>query len=297
MFFQPGQDMTTQEENSQGRSHEADALLAALEVQIAFGADECHADLPVDRLALREAPASPVMAASPTPPGRDKGTSRAAPPPSARANAPLGADEAVRLARDIAGRCDTLDALRAALEEFDGCALKKTAKNLVFGDGNPQADIMLIGEAPGAEEDMQGLPFVGVSGAMLDRMMGHIGLNRTRFYITNMLYWRPPGNRTPTDGEVATCLPFLERHIALVKPRVVMLVGGRSAKSLLQTSEGITRLRGRWHDMTVPGVPDPIPALPTFHPAYLLRNPAQKRFAWRDALMLKRKLSETGLEP
>ena len=156
---------------------------------------------------------------------------------------------------------------------------------------------MFIGEAPGADEDRQGLPFVGVSGQMLDHMLGFIGLDRTRFYITNMLYWRPPGNRTPTDAEVATCLPFLSRHIRLVAPKVLVLVGGRSAKSLLQTSQGITKLRGRWSEVMLDGFDQPVPALPTLHPAYLLRNPAQKRFAWRDAMILRQRLDELSLAP
>jgi DNA polymerase len=191
----------------------------------------------------------------------------------------------------------SLDALREELMHFDGCALRHTAMNLVFSDGNPEAKIMLMGEAPGEDEDRQGKPFVGVSGKLLDRCLGAAGLDRTSVYISNILFWRPPGNRSPTDAEIAACLPFAERHIALIKPKFLVLLGGVAAKSLLRTKEGITRLRGRWVDYTPPlgsGLNDPIPCLPVYHPAYLLRQPAAKRQAWNDILLLIKRIEETN---
>lgn len=210
--------------------------------------------------------------------------------------APLGAAEAGESARAAAGAASSLEELRAAIAAFEGCALKHTAMNLVFADGNPAARIMLVGEAPGEQEDRQGKPFVGPAGALLDRMLACIGLERTAedpakaVYITNVLPWRPPGNRSPTDGEVAACLPFVQRHISLVKPDILVFLGGISTKSLLARSEGITRLRGRWFDFQAPGMSKALPALPMLHPAYLLRNPVAKRDAWRDLLTLKARL-------
>jgi DNA polymerase len=152
---------------------------------------------------------------------------------------------------------------------------------------------MFVGEAPGADEDRQGLPFVGISGKLLDQMLAFVGLDRaTNAYITNVVFWRPPGNRTPTDEEIASCLPFAARHIELVDPAVLVFVGGLAAKTLLATQLGITKIRGRWHNYETPGLPRPVPAMPLFHPAYLLRSPQQKRFAWRDLLAIKQKLSE-----
>ncbi len=180
--------------------------------------------------------------------------------------------------------------LREELDRFEGCPLKQTALNTVFADGNPQAEIMLVGEAPGEDEDRQGRPFVGVSGKLLDQMLAAIGLDRTSVYISNILFWRPPGNRSPTDAEIAACLPFAERHIALVNPKALVLLGGVAAKSLLRTSEGITKMRGRWTGYT-PHLGLQAEAsfrcLPTLHPAYLLRQPAAKRQAWQDFLLLK----------
>ena len=196
----------------------------------------------------------------------------------------LSAREAARAAPDLA-------ALKEALARFDGVSLSKTATNLVFADGNPKAKVMLVGEAPGADEDRLGLPFVGVSGQLLDRMMAAIGLDRTSFYITNVCFWRPPGNRKPTDLELAAQKPFVERHIELVAPRVLVLVGAAAAQGLLGTTEGITRLRGRWFQYRPGAGEQAIPALPIFHPAYLLRQPAQKRETWRDLLKLREVLS------
>jgi len=194
-------------------------------------------------------------------------------------------------AREAARNATDLTALRAALAAFDGCALKNTATNLVFADGNPAAKVMLIGEAPGADEDRQGKPFVGVSGQLLDRMMAAIGLDRTTFYITNVCFWRPPGNRKPTEAELAAQLPFVTRHIELIQPQVLVLVGGSSAQGLLGLNDGITRLRGRWFDYASSSLPAPIPTIPLFHPAYLLRQPGLKREAWRDLIKLKARLA------
>ncbi|MGB6087230.1 uracil-DNA glycosylase, partial [Parvibaculum sp.] len=201
---------------------------------------------------------------------------------------PLEDAQAAESAREIAARCTTLDELREALATFEGCPLRYTAKNLVFADGNPQARLMMIGEAPGRDEDLRGLPFVGRAGQLLDSMLASIGLDRSSVYIINTLPWRPPGNRTPTPAEHAVCMPFVERHVELVNPDIIVLLGGVSAKQMLHTDTGIMRLRGKWASIKV-GERE-VPALPTLHPAYLLRQPAQKRLAWRDLLSLKARL-------
>ncbi len=211
----------------------------------------------------------------------------AAPRPPATAAVP---DETqIALARQRAAQAATLDELRQQLADFNGCNLKTTAKNLVFADGNPDADIMLVGEAPGRDEDLEGLPFVGRSGQLLDRILAAIGLDRKTAYIANVIPWRPPGNRTPTPQETEICRPFIERQIELANPKVLVTLGGPSAKLLLNTSEGILRLRGKWSThMTASQVA--IPTMPTLHPAYLLRNPAHKKLAWQDFLEVKAKL-------
>ncbi|WP_456316077.1 uracil-DNA glycosylase [Roseicella aerolata] len=262
-----------------------EALLAALRLQIEWGAEEALEEAPIDRTVPRAAPpaAAPGPAQRPAPalvmPGRAGiGLPRTAPPAASRAAA-------------LAAQADSLPALRAAMAEFDGSPLRETATNLVFADGLPESGLMLIGEAPGGDEDRLGRPFVGVSGQLLDRMLGSIGLSReTSFYITNILPFRPPGNRTPTDAEIALFLPFVLRHIALARPRHLVLLGGVSAKALLRSKEGITRLRGRWHEVTTSDGQS-LPALATLHPAYLLRNPAAKRDAWADLLLLQRSLA------
>ncbi len=180
--------------------------------------------------------------------------------------------------------CQDLEALRQACSNFDGCGLKKTASNMVFSDGNPDADIMLIGEAPGADEDRQGKPFVGVSGQLLDRMMASIGLTRSNLYISNIILWRPPGNRTPTTEEIAAFLPIMKRHIQLIAPKVIVTLGGSSTKALLGTQDGILKCRGKWHEFDHGN--GTIPLLATLHPAYLLRTPGQKALAWQDLRML-----------
>jgi uracil-DNA glycosylase len=198
-----------------------------------------------------------------------------------------------RVPADLALAGD-LTALRTLLDQFEGCALKATATKTVFGVGPADANLMIIGEAPGEEEDRRGEPFVGASGQLLDRMLAAIGLQRTSVYITNTIYWRPPGNRTPTPAEIQACLPFLQRQIALVQPRVLLLMGAAAAKAMLNRTEGIMRLRGRWFEYETGDDTPPIPTLATFHPAYLLRSPAQKREAWRDLQTLQNRLIESN---
>ena len=194
--------------------------------------------------------------------------------------------------RRLVSGADSVEALGALVAGFDGCPLKRTATNTVFVDGNPAAPVMIIGEAPGADEDRIGRPFVGRAGQLLDRMLAAIGLDRSGVLITNVIYWRPPGNRTPTTAEIASCLPFVFRLIALAHPKVLVLSGGTAAGALLAQSQGITRLRGRWFDLAVPGLDQPVPTLPTFHPSFLLRTPERKREAWRDLLSLRARLDE-----
>ncbi|MEJ2119382.1 MAG: uracil-DNA glycosylase [Alphaproteobacteria bacterium] len=273
-------------------------LSAALRWQLEAGADEAIGNAPIDRYAVSAKAAAAKSAPKERPVAPPPAQSPAAPspaPPPHRAPRPLAtADAEAENAREIAAACKTLAELKAAVAAFEGCALKETATNTVFADGDPASDVMFIGEAPGAEEDRQGLPFVGVSGQLLDRMIAYIGLKRGGTgrggaYISNMLFWRPPGNRNPTPAEIAACLPFVYRHIELAGPKVLVFVGGTSAKTMLETTTGIMRLRGRWHDFTLPnGIT--LPAMPTFHPAYLLRSPAGKREAWRDLLAIQAKL-------
>jgi uracil-DNA glycosylase len=191
-----------------------------------------------------------------------------------------------------AQRASSLDELRAALASFEQCPLKSTATNLVFGDGCGSARIVLIGEAPGAEEDRRGIPFVGPSGRLLDRMLASIQLDRTKVFISNTIFWRPPGNRSPTSSEVATCMPFVERMIELIGPAILIALGGPAASALLGQAESVGRLRGRWFSYQTSRLPRPIPTTAIFHPAYLLRSPAQKRLAWRDLLAIKKRINE-----
>ena len=203
--------------------------------------------------------------------------------------APPSPDAAVMAAREAAKTAASLEELRAILDRFDGCALKTTATQLVFADGNPQARVMFVGEAPGRDEDIEGLPFVGRSGKLLDLMMAAIGLDRTSAYIANIIPWRPPGNRTPTPQESAICLPFTLRQIELADPDLLVCLGGPSAQTLLNVRDGILKARGRWFTHHT-GTRD-IRAIATLHPAYLLRQPLQKRLAWRDFLAIKKALA------
>ena len=186
----------------------------------------------------------------------------------------------------------TLGQLKEVVENFEPCGLRRTATKTVFADGNPKADVMLVGEAPGADEDRSGLPFVGAAGQLLDRMLAAIELDRTSVYITNLLFWRPPGNRNPTNEEIQQCLPLVERHIALIQPRILVLVGGISAKTLLGRSEGITRLRGRWYEYESAAPKLSIATTCIFHPAFLLRQPQNKRDAWNDLLSIRERLNQ-----
>lgn len=191
---------------------------------------------------------------------------------------------------------ETLADLRQELTDFTGCPLKQTATNLVFADGNPEASIMLVGEAPGEDEDRKGLPFVGVSGLLLNTMLKTIGLNRSNVYISNVIFWRPPGNRSPTESEIAACLPFIERHIRIINPKALILLGGVAAKTILRTNDGITKMRGKWRDYHPEGRTDlVIPALPFYHPAYLLRQAGAKRQAWNDLKLLNKFLSSNNI--
>jgi len=207
-----------------------------------------------------------------------------------------------------AASAQTLDALRDAITAFEGLDIKKTATNMVFCDGSPQAPVMLIGEAPGADEDRAGRPFVGASGQLLDNILGCIDMGRSTenpalsVYITNILNWRPPGNRSPAPAEIEINLPFIERHIALVQPKLLILCGSVAAKALLGTEDSTSRLRGKWHDYTprtagIADNPTPIPAIATYHPSYLLKTPSQKRAVWQDMLALRDKKREMGLIP
>ena len=278
---------------------------------LAMGADEAIGDVAVDRFAEserraqalaagRQAPAAaaPRPTATPTikpiaaPPGAAPTPPAAAP----RAATPMldgGLGATIEAARAAAAAAGSLEALREAVLAFEGCALKKTATNTVFADGVPEGGLMLIGEAPGADEDRIGRPFVGVSGQLLDRMLAAIGRSRqSDAYITNVLFWRPPGNRKPTDSEIAICRPFVERHIALVRPRLLVLVGGTASAAMLPGSLGITRLRGQWLALQVNGMPEPVQAIAMYHPSFLLRSPERKREAWVDLLSIKSRLEE-----
>jgi uracil-DNA glycosylase len=260
------------------------------------GLDHALVETPVDRFAQAERrrgpePDQPPAEAQPATPQPDRPNRPAVSGAAARGTAAVPDEGAVARAREAAATAETLDDLKAQLTAFDGCNLKQTAKNLCFADGNPQADIMFVGEAPGREEDMQGLPFVGRSGKLLDRMMAAIGLDRTSAYIANTIPWRPPGNRTPTPQETEICRPFIERQIVLANPKLIVALGGPATKALTGTTAGILSVRGRWLDH-IAADGRHIPVMPTLHPAYLLRNPAQKRYAWRDFLEAKRKLNE-----
>lgn len=272
---------------------------AALSWYVDNGIDEALLDAPVNRTALKPQPKIAESLAPVT-----QSIAPAAPAPAAFLGASDARNEAVKLAK----AAKNLDELREALVSFDGLAIKKTATNLVFCDGNPSAPVMLVGEAPGADEDRQGKPFVGVSGQLLDKILKCIDLDRNEsdpsrsIYISNILNWRPPGNRTPAPGEVEVSLPFIERHIQLVKPKLLILCGGVSAKALLGRADSISRMRKIWHAY-LPQTPElqegaqAIPAIATYHPAYLLRTPSQKKAVWQDMLTLQARRKELGLIP
>jgi uracil-DNA glycosylase family 4 len=267
----------------------AQEAAAAIEWLVEMGADEIIGDAPVNRMVMPpvvEAPkaALPGLAR----PGIVKPSTIIAEYSSGPLPGAGNSDSAA-----LAAQCSTLAEIEQALMRFDACPLKKTATNLCFADGNPEAEVMLVGEAPGRDEDIQGKPFVGRSGQLLDRMLKAIGLSRhgespqESVYISNVIFWRPPGNRTPTDQETQMCLPFLKRAIEIKRPKVLVCLGATPTQRLVGKGEGILKLRGRWFDFASDG--GNIPLLATLHPAYLLRQPAQKRLAWRDFLSLQQK--------
>ena len=259
----------------------------------AAGVDDALVDDPIDRFAeSAQRQAAPVRQAS-QPNEVPRAGAAATPPPRPAASAAVPDEAQAAAARELASKAATLDELRQIMEGFDGCNLKATAKSMVFADGSPDADLMLVGEAPGRDEDLEGLPFVGRSGQLLDRILAAIGIERKSAFVTNVIPWRPPGNRTPTPHETEICRPFIERQIALTKPKVLVTLGGPSAKLLAGSTEGILRLRGSWKSHTTADG-TVIPVMPTLHPAYLLRNPAHKKLAWRDFLEVKAKLRELG---
>lgn len=286
-----------------------DDVAALFEWYAAMGVDLTLGEAPVDRFAecaaeaAKPAPARPAVNAPP--PARPLPSvgiepRRAEPVPvAATPMARVPTEATVMEAREAAQSAKTLDELKTLISGFDGCNLKLTAKNTVFGDGNPKARLMLVGEAPGRDEDIEGRPFVGRSGQLLDRMLAAIGHDRRdNAYIANVIYWRPPGNRDPSDLEVAICRPFILRQIELVDPTLVVFLGAQPARSLLggeAVRDGINKLRGRWCELEIGS--KRFKALPTFHPAYLLRTPIKKREAWRDFLTAKAFLDNGGTLP
>jgi uracil-DNA glycosylase family 4 len=291
--------MVDRRPNSQGATRAVSSELALLQWYLEAGVDEAIADTPWNR----KAPAAQVASVEQVVPAaraafvpnniatRPEPAQRHAPPPPPPMHAPAapslpGLDA---LEKELAA-IDTLEALRARLDTYDGCALKTTAMNTVFGAGPADADLMIIGEAPGEEEDRRGMPFVGPSGQLLNKMLAAIGVERDQVYVTNTLYWRPPGNRTPTPQEIMACAPFRERQISIIAPKVLLLVGGAAAKTVLKRTEGIMRLRGKWAEVQPAENAAPIPAMATLHPTYLLRSPAQKREAWHDLLAVSERL-------
>lgn len=270
------------------------AVKAALEFYIDQGVDESLQDNAIDRTVAQRIDTTPEISAV---------KSSVTQPSSTRA---LGKNDARNETAKLAKAAQTVEELRESIAAYDGLAIKKTATNLVFCDGNQKAPIMLVGEAPGADEDRQGTPFVGVSGQLLDKILACVDIDRTEsnveksIYISNILNWRPPGNRTPTPAEIEVSLPFIERHIQLIQPKLLIFCGGVSAKALLGSGDSVSRLRKTWHDY-MPQTPElqdsakPIPAITTYHPAYLLRTPAQKKAVWADMLSLQEKRKELGL--
>lgn len=255
--------------------------------QVAMGADEAIGDAPVDRFAAPQPTQAPAAAPMQTRTQPQSDGPRPVVARPAQSVAGAGAEAAATVAAQVS----SLTELRTAMEAFDGGLLKRSAKNLVFADGVEGAPVMIVGEAPGADEDRIGKPFVGVSGQLLDRMLAAAGMSREEnVYISNILPWRPLGNRAPDTAVTEMCLPFIRRHIELADPKLLLLFGGVSAKALLGTTDGITRLRGRWKQIELGG--KAFPALPIYHPAYLLRQPQLKGLAWRDLLAAKHKLAE-----
>ncbi|HEX3406601.1 MAG TPA: uracil-DNA glycosylase [Caulobacteraceae bacterium] len=261
----------------------------AVESLLAFwaeaGVDVTYGETPNDRMAAGLEALKPRLAAAPIAARKTSAAPSGSPP-----RAPGVDPAAVASARDAAVAAGDLEALQAAIAAYEGCDLKRQgARQAVFARGDPDAAVMVIGEGPGAEEDLQGAPFVGRAGKLLDKMLAAAGLEG-RVFITNTVFWRPPGNRTPTPAEQAACAPFLERAIELVQPKMLMLAGGASAKHMLSTPDGILSLRGRWFEWRSADGTLELPALPTLHPAFLLRQSAAKKKAWEDLMMLVERL-------
>jgi uracil-DNA glycosylase len=278
-----------------------DQSVAVLRWLVDAGADEAIAETPANRLAQPGGTLLPQASVIAARPAADKARSPAVTPIAKTDTRAASQAQAVSLAtapgaaRALAQACTTLAELKAAVTRFEGCDLKRYATNTVFADGNPAGRIMLIGEAPGRDEDQQGLPFVGRAGQLLDRMLAEIGLDRGKVYITNVLNWRPPQNRDPTPEEAASCLPFLHRHIELADPKLLILLGAVSVRHVMNINEGILRVRGKWNLYQSVALDRAIPVMPTLHPAYLLRQPAAKRLAWRDLLAVAEKIGQLGL--
>ncbi len=255
-------------------------MIEALKTLSEFGADEAIEEKPINRYEQKT-----KKQATPIP--QTKKTVSPLQSPSNTANETLSQAQA----------CDTREKLKQAIESFKGISITKTATNTVFCDGQPDAEVMLIGEAPGAEEDAQGIPFCGASGQLLDKMLIHIGLSREKnFYITNTLFWRPPGNRRPTPEEINICRPFVEKHIALVKPKLIILVGGTAVTSVLNSKQTITKIRGQFFDYTNQFLDQSIKTTAIFHPSYLLRSPGQKKSAWYDCLTIRKYIRENNIK-
>lgn len=287
-----------------------EALLQALSWQVETGCADALIDNPQDsdawRVTMAELAAQMTTAPAPVSVPVAAPEQQAAPigaQAPAKASAPdmpkalppnaLPTENPHKETIDDMGAITTIDGLKQALADFDKCELKRTASNLVFCDGNAQAKIMIIGEAPGKDEDRMGVPFVGSAGQLLDQMLASVGLDRQSVYITNIMPWRPPGNRTPTEEEIEMMRPFVEKHVQLVAPDVILALGGTSAKMLLQTQDGIMKLRGKFFDYRLTGHADvTVPLLPCLHPGYLLRAPHHKNFVFKDLLLLRRKALE-----
>jgi DNA polymerase len=276
--------------------------LAALRLQIEWGADEAIEAEPVNRLRALSPPPAPL------PQGEGEKTTKTtntpnAPPPLAGGGRGAGTTRApsrttpAERAVQAAATASTLEALRAAIADFDGCVLRDTASNLVFAEGDPSAGLLLIGDAPRADDDRSGTPFAGPAGAYLDRMLASIGLDRSKLLLTPLIPWRPPGDRPPSQAELTICLPFLHRLIALTEPRRLVLLGPLAARALLSQTGSRRRARGAWQEAAIPGLPGTLPALPTFGPAELMRNPSDRRAAWADLRLLRRTLDSDAVSP
>ncbi len=278
--------------NTERPMNDTDVHAQVLQWYAHMGVDEVLNDTPLDWFGLSEQQArnpvkKPLPARNtPTQVARQIAPGKPQSKPPARSYAPVPPDNAANEAREKVKSAASLKELEEILRNFDGCGLKATAKNTCIYRGSPEAKLMLIGEAPGRDEDLQGVPFVGRAGQLLDKMLAAIGHSEENTYITNIVYWRPPGNRTPTPQEAQICLPFLIRQIELIKPKILVFLGGAAAKHMMNTNDGIMKLRGKWKDIEVGE--ESVKSIATLHPAYLLRTPAGKKLAWKDFLSIKK---------